>query len=285
MISTDFLGELNKFNLAVSKRITSKYTGTRTSSAVGRGTAFTGHRIYASGDDFRMIDWKVYARTDDLYIKLFEEERNLTVHIIIDRSASMNYGKNLTKFVYASMIGVGFACLATKANERFQFATFSEGVEFFQPKRGMAHLAAMVSYLNNIKTKGISKFSDSLKQYKKAISSRGLIVVISDFLIDLDEVEEGLYSLGSNHQIKLVQVLDYNEKKLPIEGDVRLTDSETNQKMRTYVSPKLKSDYLTGMQAHAAKIQTACNALNARFYSVDTGMPIFDSFFEILKKD
>ncbi|MCH8329680.1 MAG: DUF58 domain-containing protein [Nanoarchaeota archaeon] len=87
MISTDFLDQLNRFHLAVKKRVTSTYTGPRKSIATGRGLTFKDHRIYSPGDDIRLIDWKVFARTDDLYIKTFEEERNLTAHIIMDSSA------------------------------------------------------------------------------------------------------------------------------------------------------------------------------------------------------
>ena len=107
MIKTDFLHELDRFSLVVHKRVTSNYAGPRRSIAFGRGVVFKDHRIYAPGDDYRAIDWKVFARTDDLYIKTYEEERNLVVHIIVDFSSSMNFGKPVTKFDYASMIGVG----------------------------------------------------------------------------------------------------------------------------------------------------------------------------------
>ena len=121
MIETGFLRELDRFSLIIRKRVTSKYTGPRKSVAMGRGMIFKDHRLYAPGDDFRSIDWRVYARTDNLYIKNYEEERNLVVHIILDCSNSMNFGKNITKFEYASMIGIGFAYLAMKENEKFQF--------------------------------------------------------------------------------------------------------------------------------------------------------------------
>ena len=117
MIKTDFLHELDRFSLVVHKRVTSNYAGPRRSIAFGRGVVFKDHRIYAPGDDYRAIDWKVFARTDDLYIKTYEEERNLVVHIIVDFSSSMNFGKPITKFDYASMIGVGFAYLAMKDND------------------------------------------------------------------------------------------------------------------------------------------------------------------------
>src|SRR3989338_5656678 len=97
MIDTSFLAQLARFSLVIKHRVLSQYAGSRQSAAFGRGTVFKDHRPYAPGDDFRNIDWKVFARTDDLYIKNYEEERNLTVHIIIDTSASMNFGSATKK--------------------------------------------------------------------------------------------------------------------------------------------------------------------------------------------
>ncbi|MEK6949756.1 MAG: DUF58 domain-containing protein, partial [Nanoarchaeota archaeon] len=104
MIKTDFLDQLDRFHLVVKKRVTSNYAGPRRSIATGRGLTFKDHRMYAPGDDIRLIDWKVFARTDDLYIKTFEEERNLVAHLIMDSSASMGFGSPVTKFDYAAML-------------------------------------------------------------------------------------------------------------------------------------------------------------------------------------
>ena len=134
MINTDFLDQLDRFHLVVKKRVTSSYVGPRKSIIAGRGLTFKDHRIYSPGDDIRLIDWKVFGRTDDLYIKTFEEERNLTAHIIMDSSASMGFGKPISKFDYAAMLGVGFAYLSMRENERFQFSTFSEKLDVFQPR-------------------------------------------------------------------------------------------------------------------------------------------------------
>src|SRR3989338_2461213 len=233
-IDTSFLSQLDRFNLVVKKRVTSSYIGPRKSIALGRGLIFKEHRIYAPGDDIRSIDWRVFARTDDLYIKTYEEERNLVVHLIVDCSSSMNFGKSVTKFDYASMLGVGFAYLALKENEKFMFSTFSESLEVFQPRRGMSQLAAMINHLNSMKTKGFSKVRDAITQYKKLIGSRAMIVLISDFLMPVEEIRESLYMLGRN-EIKIIQVLDPLEKNLRIEGDFKLKDSETGEHLRTYI--------------------------------------------------
>lgn len=282
MIDTSFLDQLSRFNLVVKKRVTSNLAGPRRSMAAGRGLTFKDYRIYAPGDDIRLIDWKVYARTDDLYIKAYEEERNLVVHIIIDGSASMGFGKPLSKFDYASMIGVGYAYLALRENEKFQFATFADSLEIFQPRRGMGHLAAMVQHLNGIKPKGYSKLLDTIKQYKKVIGSRSLLVLASDFLVNIDEIREAFYLLG-DHQIKIIHVLDRVEKELRLEGDMKLIDSETKGLLRTFVSPRMRMEYQQQLDAHCARIEELCNKLNIDYNLAVTDTPIFDTFYKILE--
>jgi len=282
MISTQFLDQLKRFNLVVNKRVTSTIAGPRKSVAAGQGLTFKDYRIYAPGDDTRLIDWKVYARTDNLYLKVHEEERNLTVHVILDKSASMDFGKPISKFDYASMIGVGFAYLALKDNEKFQFATFADSLEIFQPKRNMGHLAAMIQHLNSVKPKGFSKIQDTVRQYKKIIGSKSMVVICSDFLVNIEEIREALYLLGKN-EIKVIQVLDRVEKELKMEGDMKLKDSETGGLLRTFVSPRMRMDYQHKLDEHCARIEEACNKLGIDYNLAVTDIPIFDTFYKILQ--
>jgi len=282
MINTDFLDQLDRFHLVVKKRVTRNYMGPRKSMATGRGLTFKEHRIYSPGDDIRLIDWKVFARTDDLYIKTFEEERNLTVHIIIDASASMGFGKPISKFDYAAMIGVGFGYLAMRENEKFQFSTFAENLEIFQSRRGMSQLASMVFHLNGTKTQGYSKLLESLVQYKKVVGSRSMLVLISDFLVDVNEIIESLYTLG-DHEIKIIQVLDPIEKDLKYSGDFKLIDSESKNMLRTYVSPRLRVEYQQMLDNHSARIEETCNKLGIHFFQITTDTPIFDAFYRVLE--
>jgi uncharacterized protein (DUF58 family) len=282
MITTEFLSQLSKFNLVIRKRVTSSYTGSRRSLMHGRGMTIKDHRIYTPGDDFRSIDWRIFARTDDLYIKRYEEDKSLTTHIIVDHSASMNFGKDTTKFDYASMLGVGIAFLCMKENERFKFSTFSESLETFKSGRGMGHLANMVDHLNNIKLTGASNFRDAITKYSKMINSKSLIVIISDFLFDIEDIENSLFMLG-NHDMKAVMVLDPVEKNLSWNGDVKLKDSETKNLLRTFISPKLRVDYKKKLDNHISKIAKVCDELGVDFHLVTTDKPIFDSFYNILK--
>lgn len=282
MITTEFLDLLNRFTLIVNKRVTSNYAGEKKSVAEGRGLVFKDHRIYAPGDDIRQIDWRVYARTDDLYVKRYEEERNLSVHIILDASASMNFGAKMKKFDYAAMIGIGFGYLAMKSNEKIQFSTFGEDLMIFKPKRGMNQLASMVDHLNNVKPEGHSKFVESIFKYRKMISTRSLIVIVSDFLISIEDINRALYMLG-DHEIHVIQVLDPVERDFMLSGDLKLFDSETKDILKTTITPRLKMDYSNRMHNHVVEIEKTCKKLGVDFYTVTTDTPIFDVFYKILK--
>ncbi len=285
MITTDFLDNLGRFRLIINKKVTSSYTGRRQSLYTGSGSTLKDYRIYSPGDDFRLIDWKIYARTDHLYIRRYEEERNLTMHALVDSSASMNYGNPVTKFEYGAMLGVGFAYLALRENEKLQFSTFSDDINTFQPRRGMGHLASMIDYLNSAKPAGKSRFSDMMKKYRKFLTSRAFIVLTSDFLFDIEEIRDGLLALANgNHEIKVVQVLDTSEKDLPVEGDVKLKDAESAETLRTYIGPKLVMEYENRLEQHIARIGKICSGIKADFYVATTATPVFDIFYDALRK-
>jgi len=283
MIDASFLDNLKKFSLIVNKRVTSVYSGQKRSVAAGKGITFKDHRIYSFGDDFKSIDWKVFARTDNLYIKNFEEEKNMNVHILVDYSASMNFGKPLTKFDYASMIGVGFAYLAMKDNEKFQFATFSDELNLFQARRGMHQLASMITHLNNLKVNGKTDLFATLSSYKKMIGTRSLIIIISDLLYDPEQIKNSLLMLGK-HDVKLIQVLDRQEKEIKLTGDYRLKDAESGDEIKTYISPRLVQNYNHMMEDHVANIKDVCNQLGISFYQVISDKSIFDTFYELIKQ-
>jgi len=142
---------------------------------------------------------------------------------------------------------------------------------------------AMLDYLNGIKKGNISDFKNSMLRYKRYVTSRSLIIIVSDFMYDIEQIEIPIY-LFSKHNIKLVQVLDPVEKDLAgIEGDYAFEDMETADKMRTYVSKRMKSEYQKKVKDHIGKIQDVCNKTGVDFYTVSTADEIFDSFFKILQ--
>ena len=283
MIETDFLRHLHRMSLLITKRVTSNYVGQQASIQTGQGILFKDHGIYAPGEDYKKIDWRVYARTDKLHIKRYEAERNLTVHIILDYSGSMLYGnKEMKKYEYSSMLGIGFAYMAFRNNERFVLSTFAEQLERFKPHRGKRQLVAILDYLKTKKPQGASRFELSLRHYAKTIKSRSLIVIISDFLYDLEEIRRSLFGF-KNHDIKLIQVLDEVEKHMTLKGEFKLKDMETKNLMKASLSPFTRKQYLAKLADHSRYLKHLATQLGAQFYSVTTDKPIFDTFFEVLQ--
>lgn len=283
MIDINFLHQLDKLSLIINKRITSNFAGEHQTNFAGKGLVFKDHSMYTPGDDFRTIDWKVFARTDKLFVKSFEEERNLIVHIVVDFSGSMGFGIGKTKKSdYASMIGLGFAYMALKNNEKFVLSTFAEKLEMFKPKKGKKQIIAILEYLNQRKPKGTSNFALSLAQYKQLVNARSMIVIVSDFLYEIEQIQTILYRY-KHHDITLVQVLDKIETDLDLDGDFKLIDSETKDEMRTFITPYSRQKYLEQLEEHKAKIKNACSEVGAKFFSFSTNHPVFDAFYEMLR--
>ncbi|MEM4239843.1 MAG: DUF58 domain-containing protein [Candidatus Woesearchaeota archaeon] len=280
-IDLSFLHKLDRMSLIINKRLTSNYVGERRAIATGRGLIFKDHAMYSPGDDFRAIDWKVLARLDKLFVKRFEEERNLTVHIIVDYSGSMGFGGRTKKFEYADMLGLGFCYMAMKHNERFVVSTFADRLEVFKPKRGRSNLMRVLDYLNTKKPKGLSKFESSLAAYKKRINTRSYVVILSDFLYDTEEIKNAIKRYRDHHVV-LIQVLDKTETDLNLEGDFKLVDVETEESLRTFISPYARKSYLEQLSEHQAKIRKACDEIGAKFFVFSTEYPIFDAFYEVL---
>ncbi len=281
MIKPDFLKQLDKFDLVIQKKIASSFSGERKSDVAGAGLIFRDYANYSYGDDFKNIDWKAYARTEKFYVKRYEHDRNLTVHIIVDFSGSMDFGTKIKKYEYASMIGLGFAYIALKNNEKFVFATFDDKLEFFKPQRGSAQLMSMLNYLNKKKAEGVSSFEESLVKYRALISSRSLVVIISDFFYDLEQIKQILHRYKKNNII-LIQVLDPVEKNLNLEGDFNLVDLESNTKMHTFVDPYLRKQYLKQLELHQSNIRNECDKIKANFYVAGSDENIFNVFYKIL---
>jgi len=279
MITQEFIHQLDRFSIIINKRIVSNYVGDRFSKATGRGLIFKDHIKYEPGEDFRSIDWKVYGRTDRLFVKRYEEERNLTVHIVLDFSASMSFGTQLNKSDFAGMLGVGFAYLALKNNERFVLSTFSEQLELFKPRKGRSQLANIVEFLNRKKPKGKATLEQALRNYKKLINSKAFVVIISDFLYPIADIKRALFYL-KNNQLLLLQVLDKVERNLNLEGDFKLKDLETNDVLRTYINPFSRKQYSKMLGEHVTQIREACAEVGAQFYAADTGQNIFDVFYD-----
>ncbi|MDF1556608.1 MAG: DUF58 domain-containing protein [ANME-2 cluster archaeon] len=282
MISTEFLRELDRFTFAARKRISGQYTGERRSTKVGKGTDAYGFREYERGDDFRTIDWKVYARTEKLYIRQYEEYKDLITHILLDISGSMDYpDEGIKKFDYAAMLAVGFAYLVMRENEKFAISTFGDGIDIAKPDRGRGNLLLGIDLLNATVPHGMTGFGSAVEQYSKMIHSRSRVIIISDLLMPLDEVRHALSRMG-HHDLIVIQVLDPAEIELSEVGAVKLRDIESSERLFTDINSRYASDYRNELDSHTESIKTECNRMNADFFSFRTDLPVFEAIYRTI---
>lgn len=279
MMDIDFLEELDRFSFMIRKRVSSVYSGARRSIRQGRGIDIYDFREYFPGDDIKAVDWKLYSRTERLYIRRFEEEKSLTTHILVDASRSMDFGK---KFDYAAMLAAGFAYLVTKENEKFALATYSEDLrDIMQPRKGKTHFLNAVELLKGTKLEGKTRIESCAERYSGMIKSRSLVVLISDFLENLASVQQGIYKLARHNELIAIQIFDAGEKNLDwLSGDAKVYDMESSEMMRTYISPRLKAEHEERFAEHIQGIKKACSEVGADFFSITTSTPIFDAFLE-----
>ncbi|MBW2966855.1 DUF58 domain-containing protein [Candidatus Woesearchaeota archaeon] len=283
-IDISFLRQLDRFDVVLKKRVLSNYTGSRQSRNFGSGLVFYDYKDYVPGDDFRAIDWKVWGRTNEFFVRRYEEERNMRIHVVIDASASMDFGTRYKKFEYAAMIGLGFCYMALRNNESFEVSTFSEDLEVFRAEKGASKLMSVVERLNAVKPRGHSNFRLSLEKYKSAIKTKSMVILISDFLFDPEELKNTLFRYKKS-EVLIVQVLDSSERELDLHGDVILDDSETKDRMRTYISNKVIENYSEQLLEHIYNIKRVCDGFGAKFLSISTETPVFDAFYSLLGKD
>jgi uncharacterized protein (DUF58 family) len=279
-MDTEFFKELDRFALLVKKRVSTAYTGGRKSLRFGHGISPVGYREYRKGDDFKLVDWKVYARTEKLYIKEHEEERSIVVHVLLDASASMAYDE---KFEYASRMAAGFAYLATLENEKYALSLFCNRLYPGEPRRGKRYLFQSIEDLDSVRPRGQTDLKLVSDQFELLVRSTSLVVVISDFIGDTEKVVSSIYRLGG-HDLVMIQVLAPEEVELAFRGDVKFVDMETKQPLVTRVTDEERKEYQMKLQEHNSKIQEACRKVGADFFSFRTDRDVFDAFSEMISR-
>lgn len=279
-MDTEFFKELDKFALLVKKRVSTTYTGGRKSLRYGRGITPVGYREYRKGDDFKFVDWKAYGRTEKLYVREHEEERSLVVHIILDASGSMGYDR---KFEYASQIAAGFAYIATLENEKYVISRFSQDLDPGEPRRGRRYLFQTIDELDRTSPHGETNLKKVSEQFDQLIRSTSLVIVVSDFLEDIEDVVSSIFRL-SGHNLIVIQLVGPEEAEMKLGGDIRFVDMETHLPLITRICEAEREKYHKKLEEHTSRIMATCNAVGADFFSFRTDRPIFDAFSELNKK-
>jgi uncharacterized protein (DUF58 family) len=282
MIEPDFLEELDRFEVSFDRQVDTVRQGGRRSLEIGEGQRFSDYRQYSPGDDIRLVDWKLLARTDELHVKQFEAERELVVHVLLDSSASMDFGEgDAHKFEFGAKIGLGFAYLAAEAHDDFRVSTFDDHPERLDGGRAnRGEVLALVDRLNEVELDRPGSFREPLETYAAGISSRSLVVVVSDCLAPPDEIEAGLDALARN-DVVLAHVVAPEERELPATGDTIFEPAETSGSLRAYFGGRLKRRYQDRLADHLAAVEASATRTGAAYAAVDTGADFFDAFTSV----
>jgi len=248
-----FLAKLEQLHLLSRKIFRGQHHAERRSRQMGSSLEFADYRTYTRGDDVRAIDWNIYARVERLFIKLFEEEQDLHVFLLIDASASMrwtNGSERRSKFDQARRIAASLGYIALANLDRVNALFFVNGlVDDLGFQRGRGRFHTLLHFLRQpLEPKGVTDLLESFTAFSQREKRRGLVVVLSDFL-DTAGWEDALQRL--RHQrfdVELVHVLDDEEITPTVSGDVRLDDIESGASMEITADPALLRAYRKTVQ-------------------------------------
>jgi uncharacterized protein (DUF58 family) len=281
-IDPDFLDELDRFEASLNQQTTAIKKGERESPSVGEGLTFSDYRRYSPGDDTRLIDWRLYARTEEFFIKQFEEERNLTVHVLLDASASMDFGEGGEhKFEFGAKLGLGYAYLVAEEHDDFRFSLFGDRTDRLDTgKSTRGEVLALVDRLNETTPTGEADFESAFGDYAARIRSRSLVVVLTDCIGDIDGLETGIASLARN-EVVLIQVLSPDELDPEIGGDTIFEDVESDLTRRTYFGGTLAKRYRTRIDEFVDDVEDRAQDLGITHELVVTDEDFFDAFSSV----
>ena len=249
-------------------------TGMHRSPYHGFSVEFAEHRQYAPGDDVKHMDWKVYGRTDKLYVKQYEEETNLTCMLVVDCSESMGYKSDpegLSKHEYGATAAAAIAYLALHQQDAVGLATFDEGISrFMRPSNNPAHWKTLIHEMErNLGPKKTSMRS-VLTDLAERVQRRTLIVVISDLFDNPTRLIQGLRKLRyRKHEVIILQIMDPQELEFTFRGPVLFEGLEQTGRLFTDAGG-LRERYREEVDKFLATVRRACRNLRIDYSVFDT---------------
>ena len=259
---SELLSQIKKLEIQTKDLVEGVESGTYNSKYRGGGIEFSEVREYIPGDDVKRIDWNVSARHNSLYVKEFVEENELNIYLILDLSASTNFGFTKSKLDLGFEVAVSLMFLALKNNDRLGLGIFTNQLEKFIPsKKGKRQLLKIIKELIEYKPK--SKETDILKSLstlKNKLKRKSIIYIISDFLSD--DYQKPLKFLKLHHEVILINISDIKEKEIPKIGYAYIEDVETGEQTLVNTSSKsFQNQYREIMEQNIIKNQNNMKAI------------------------
>ena len=263
-LSPEILARILPLGLRANRVVEGSISGLHRSPLHGVSVEFADYREYTPGDDLKRLDWRAYARSNKFHIKRYEEESNLRATILLDASASMRYGRGpMTKFDYAATLAASFAALLVKQRDAVGLAVFDDQERaWLRPAATQSQLGKIVDVLEKTKPDRKTELSVVMKKVADQIKSRGLVVIISDLLTDLDSFYDALGKLQyRGHEILIFQILDNDEIDLPFKDSVLFRDIEGGTGAEElFAEPwAFRKSYQSAMETFIAEVRGRCH--------------------------
>lgn len=259
-------------------------SGLHRSPLKGFSVEFAEYRQYLPGDDLATIDWRVFARSDRFVVRKHEEETNLKGYLLLDVSGSMAYGSgSLTKLAYGCTLAASLAYLMQRQRDAAGLVTFDEQIRrLVPPSIRPGHLSAVLHALDEVTPGSRTDAGRPLAQLADAMTTRGLVVLISDLLDEPARVVTGLKHLRSRGSDVLVfHVLDHDELTFPFERPVRFKDLEDGVEVLAHPR-EIRPGYLTAINGLVADYRRELGAAGIDYQLVDTSQPLDESLLAYL---
>jgi len=245
MDTKEILKKVRKIEIKTRRLSDHIFSGEYHTSFKGRGMTFSEVRQYQYGDDVRAIDWNVTARYNEPFVKVFEEERELTMMLMVDISGSESFGtKNQLKRDMITEIAATLAFSATQNNDKIGLLLFSDQIELFiPPKKGKSHVLRIIRELIEFESKSKkTDLSQALKYLSSVLKKKAIVFLISDFMVK--DYEHTLKIASKRHDVTGIRVFDQREESIPNIGIVNMIDAETGETLLVdTTSKKVRMDY------------------------------------------
>jgi uncharacterized protein (DUF58 family) len=285
LIDPATLMRINSLELRAKLVVEGFWSGLNRSPYHGFSVEFTEYRQYSPGDDPRYLDWKLFARSDRYYIKRFEDETNLRCHLLLDLSRSMGYGSlSYTKLDYARTLVATLAYFLSTQRDAVGLVTFHEQIEETIPARyRVGHLRRLLVALERQVGGAGTNLIRPLEQIAEQVSKRGMLILISDLLAPVDQLETNLgYLRARSHEVLLFHIIDPAELSFEFDQPTLFEDAESQREI--YVDPsKARAGYLRKLEAHLAGVRSSCERLGITYRQFRTDTPLESALSEFLR--
>ena len=284
LFDDDFQRKLDYLAIVSRRTFAGRIRAERRTKKSGSGVEFADHRDYVAGDDFRYLDWNVYQRFGRLLVRLYEEEEDLSIYLVIDSSSSMGFPSK-RKFRYAQRLAAALAYVGLANLDRITIVATTDRVEERMPTaRGKARIFKVLQFLRGLEPSGTTDLGDAMKTFVAQHKRRGLVIVLSD-LYDPHGFEKGINVLRYNKfEPFVLHVVDDADSRLKLSGDVRIYDCETGDEREVTVTPKVLAQYRAAYQGYLAEIKKFCTERQVPYVPADVNIPFDDLVLRVLRR-